>query len=246
MPHLNWLPNEEFSRLATLHPLNQPMLPQAIQFRGYLNEDVERYANLLNTDVNQLDSSPEAIIESAINGNWLTFLFQVGRWGHMIPGPRKAPMKNIYGTVVPYHINQERLNLISSILTDTFSMFINEEPLELIWNQFDALNWTRVIRSKCLHFQARAANIEGSIPVAVDGLMATQWLWTNFKSLVINSLDNYWSRPGYIRNNSYHSYNRYLTAMAVWASLMNINVDNLEVRLFNAFRNGVNGNDLFL
>jgi hypothetical protein len=245
MSLLNWIPDQAFSYLADAHPLNELLLHQAEQFAGYQQQATNNYSRLMNIPAGHLDSSPESIIESAQAGEWLTFLLKVGRWGHMIPGPLAKPMLNIYGNRNPANISQERLNQISLCLSDSFEMLLHQHSFQLIWERFDELNWTRVIRSKCLHFQARAANIEGPIPVAVDGLMSTQWLWPAFRSAVRNNLEFPWPHPGGIMSNTFESYNRYLSAMNAWATHMNIGINELEVRLFQAFRDDINPIDLF-
>jgi len=245
MPRMYWIPDQAFSHLVDTHPLNELLLPQTDQFAGYQQQANNNYSRLMNIPTVYLDSSPESIIESAQAGEWLTFLLKVGRWGHMIPGPLAGPMQNIYGNRNPTHVLQERLNQISLCLSDSFEMLLQEHSFRLIWERFDELNWTRVIRSKCLHFQARAADLEGPIPIAVDGLMSTQWLWPAFRSVVRQRLGLQWPNPGSITGDTFESYNRYLSAMNAWATHMNIGIDELEVRLFQAFRNGLNPNDLF-
>lgn len=243
MPNLNWLPDTELYELAQQYPLVE--LSEAKQYQGG-EIHTDKYRRLADENCLNLNSSPVSIIKCAQHGQWLCFLLKVGLWGNMIPGPLSRPMTNIYGQSNPRYVSGDRLRSISMALSVTYQQLINEVDFKTIWHEFDKLNWSHVIRSKCLHFQARAANIEGVIPIAIDGLMSNQWLWKGFKNKVLSSDSNMWPRPAGITDKSFESYNRYFSAMNAWAAHLNINVDDLEIRLFQAFREGRDINDLFV
>lgn len=239
MPNLNWKPDQQFYDLARAYPFGK--LEEAVQYQG-IEDNFEPFTTISGQGgcVNN-NTSPDSIIDSAVEENWLCFLLKVGRWGNMIPGPYARPMRNIYGHRNPLHVTEERLTSINNVLSETYEGFSKGKNFEEIWRRFDDLNWSNVIRSKCLHFQARAANIEGIIPIPVDGLMSNQWLWRGFEEVVRARNVNQWPRPAGITGNTFTSYNRYFSAMVAWADNLEIDVHDLEIRLFQLFRTREDG-----
>lgn len=242
MAILNWEPNDIFTELANACPI-VAQLPDAVQYQGVVETRTD-YACLATNNNPVVDSSPDAIISSAQNRQWRSFLLQVGRWGRMIPGPLGAPFKNIYGASNPDEVTEDRLVEIETALDKAYDMLRKEEEFEKIWNRLRELGWSKVIISKCLHFMARAAGVKGVIPVPIDGKMSVDWLWKGFKTAVENNPNLEWPSPGSINDHSYISYNRYMSAMVAWADKLEIEVGVLEVRLF-AQRNEIHRDNLF-
>lgn len=235
---MNWQPDPIFEQLALQAPIIN--LPDANQFPGR-NEILHEYALLTNNNNPNIDSSPASIIESAQNHEWRTFLLKVGRWGGMIPGILRRPFNNIYWSTYTIDVTEERLVQIETALGDTYSMILNEQPFELVWNRLRELGWTKVILSKCLHFIARAADDEGLLPIAVDNAMSCNWLWPSFQNRIqVINLD--WPRPAGINGNEFQHYNRYFTAMVTWAQIQGIDVGEIEIRLFSHWRHNPNVN----
>jgi hypothetical protein len=182
MANLNWTPNHNFKVLANACPI-VAQLPDARQYQGKV-EKRNDYARLATNNNPKVDSSPRAIISSAQNNQWRSFLLQVGRWGDMIPGPYGASFNNIYEANHPYDVTEDRLGEIETALDQAYDMLKNEKEFEKIWNRLSELKWSNVMTSKCLHFMARAAGVQGVIPVPIDNAMSRQWLWPAFKSAV--------------------------------------------------------------
>lgn len=226
--------NAQFQNLANQVPLVN--LDTKPQFPGF-SEEADLWIDLLNdANQNELNCSPESIIETGSRGDWKTFTVLVGRWGGMIPGPLGKPFQMIYGHHRNEPVDFNRLDQIEAALTSTFKMFIDEDPLQQIWNHLRALGWSKVMISKCLHFQARSAGLTGDVPVPVDGAMCVHWLWPQFKNEV-NASGFIWPRPAGINRNDFESYNRYLSAMKGWAQAKEISISDLEFALFARFRN---------
>jgi hypothetical protein len=230
---MNFNIDQEYYKMAQKHPLNE--LGDAVQFQGYKEDINPNWVNIINKPMETLDSSPESIIESAQASNWLTFLLKVGRWGHMIPGPLGMPHRMIYGSKYNERPNVNRLNLIEERLESTYNKLLNKSQLEEIWDELFDIGWSKVIISKCLHFQARAADMHGHIPVAIDKAMAVDWLWPKFRNKVLLS-GNTRPRPAGIQQNQFSNYRRYLSSILGWADKESISSEQLEIRLFNQFR----------
>lgn len=213
-------------------------LEQSLQYAGALADWKPEWLTVLPAKPRseQCDFRIEAILKSARLGDWPLFVLQVGLWGRMIPGPLGRSYQKIYGSAYGEPVSAAAIEKIESILSRTFAGLQEKQSLEAIWNLLgDALAWSAVMRSKCLHFMARAAGWEDPVPVPIDNAMARNWLWPRVRRLA-HEAGVGWPRPGGIRGGDWVHYNRYMTVIRLWSNSLNWSCTELETSLFAKWR----------
>jgi hypothetical protein len=184
----------------------------------------------------QCDFRIEAILESSGLGDWPLFVLQVGLWGRMIPGPLGRSYQRIYGSAYGAPVSPATFDKIDSILSRAFVSLQEKQSLEAIWNLLgDELAWSAVMRSKCLHFMARAAGWEDPVPVPIDNAMSRNWLWPRVRQIA-HEAGVAWPRPGGIRGEDWVHYKRYMTMIRLWSNSLNWTCTELETALFAKWR----------
>ena len=99
------------------------------------------------------------------------------------------------------------------------------------------LRWTSVMASKCLHFIARAKGIVREPPVPIDGMCIVDGVWPEFKEQVTQPQVRTGRpilRPWKDATHSFAAYNRYMTAIIVWARQAGWKTTEMETTIFDA------------
>ena len=244
MKTLNWEVDPTFSALSKKIVL-KPFESVAEQFAGDIGEVRHYWTGLVDEPLGEnLDYRIESILSSAKHEDWLLFVLQVGIWGQMIPGTHARPYRKIYDCSTQEPVSKERLHQIKKCLANAMSQLIDNQPLEVVWQGFEKVNWSDVMISKCLHFMCRTLEYRGAIVVPIDNAMVQNTLWVAFKKFVGDNNQN-WPRPARVVGQGYIGYQRYFTAMHEWSEKLGISNSQLEFNLFHAFRQNVDFYSLF-
>ncbi len=168
-------------------------------------------------------ASPENIIHCFHERKYLEGLALVLSWGRM---QRKRP--NIY--TKPH-------SDIEQIITQCFDSIQETRCIKVSWNTLtEDLKWSPVIASKCLHFVARSLNYNENPPVPIDNAVILQNVWPKFEK-AITDVRRTTSDPPVCQNwedtsDSWNAYNRYMTAIIVWANDRGWTTTQLENTIF--------------
>jgi hypothetical protein len=102
--------------------------------------------------------------------------------------------------------------------------------LILTGNQRQHLGWSAVMASKTLHFLSRALPdpVGQSPPVPRDGKVSLCYVWPGWIAHVPPP-----QRPQNWKENTFEAYNRYMTAILVWAGQRHWTTTQIETTIFH-------------
>jgi hypothetical protein len=238
MPLLKWIPDEITRHWASKAPL--PLGPvKHPQFDGTGKKMCESswVKHILKNSFPSvcrhkdqpgcLSYSPESIISCFKDGNYLEALALVVRWGAM------TRTKN---SIYREDLTLERI--FSTFETSRHSI-LSTDSIEASWPLFTdssgGLGWSKVITSKSLHFFARSLGYENP-PVPIDNKVIINVVWPTFLKMIKEN--RRWGDPALPldwQDNSWKSFNRYMTAIECWASHMGWSFTALENTLFSVY-----------
>jgi len=94
------------------------------------------------------------------------------------------------------------------------------------------LGWSAVMASKTLHFLSRALNPDDhSPPVLRDGAVSLDYAWRRWVARVPPP-----QRPHNWKGNTFEAFNRYMTAILVWAEQRHWTTTQIETTIFDEGR----------
>lgn len=170
--------------------------------------------------------SPSNIIRCFKDQKVLEALALTVAWGRMT-----RTKNNIYKK--SRHVIEESLLKCVQSIEESKSI---ERPWDLLVNQ---LEWSNVISSKCLHFLSRSLGYETNPPVPIDNKMIIEKVWPTFKKQVkgefilgIDVIPKGW----WEYSSSFKSYNRYMTAINVWADLKGWTTTQMENTIYKEYQ----------
>jgi hypothetical protein len=170
--------------------------------------------------------SPSNIIRCLTDQKVLEALALIVAWGRMT-----RTKNNIYKK--PLQAIEESL---LKCMQSTEERKGVDEAWRLLVNQ---LEWGNVIASKCLHFLTRSLGYETNPPVPIDNKVIIKEVWPTFKkqiksefSLGIDVMPQGWWE--YL--STFKSYNRYMTAINIWADLKGWTTTQLENTIYKEFQ----------
>lgn len=228
MPELNWNPDEETLNIVRrIKPIIQHI--DITQFRGknYHRESWIKVIDNCNFIENlHIDSvsSPTNIITCFQEDYLLEGLSMVVLWGTMFRQKRRIYAENLESL-------KENLLQAKQLIQDNLN-------IESSWNILvQNLGWTNVTTSKVLHFLSRALDITNP-PVPIDNAIIKNKVWRQLREYIngnnLNTVPK-WFDTG----NTFAAYNRYMTAIIVWAEIYGLSTIKFEAALFNYCR--ING-----
>ena len=168
-----------------------------------------------------LRSDPDQIIQLFRDFHYLEALAMTVSWGGM---KGQAP---IYGDRDLQAIELALQQCAQSIQkTDE----IQDAWLILTGDQPEHLGWSTVMASKTLHFLSRALDLgeDAVLPVPRDGAVSLGYVWLGWIAHVPPA-----QRPQNWQGNSFEAYNRYMTAILVWANQRHWTTTQIETTIFH-------------
>lgn len=170
-----------------------------------------------------LTSAPAAIIAEFRSGHFTQALELVVAWGGMARARR-----HIWKYWSPTSIEAALKSCAESV--------IESQSIEPAWAMLTGmapgqLGWSAVISSKTLHFLCRALGFEADPPVALDNAVIRNLVWPRFKMTFAGD-----DRPKNWDSKDFAAYNRYMTAIRVWATVRYWSTTELEATLFATAR----------
>jgi hypothetical protein len=167
-----------------------------------------------------LRSDPDQIVQLFGQERYLEALAMTVSWGAM---RRQAP---IYG--------DRELPAIESALRRCAQSIQETDQLQDAWlvltgEQPECLAWSAVIASKTLHFLSRSLYPQDTTPpVPRDGLVSLGYAWTGWVAHIPPA-----QRPQSWHGNTFDAYNRYMTAILVWAEQRHWTTTQIETTIFH-------------
>lgn len=139
-------------------------------------------------------------------------------------------------------IYRESLDLkgIEAALSAAKNAINQDGDIQSAWKKLtdkekDQLGWGRVITSKVLHFLARSCGYEENPPVPFDNAVTWNLLraWF-FSSIALKRQGQYPPLPQtwWDNDNSWESYNRYMTAIICWAEQRGWHTTDVDASVF--------------
>ncbi|MBP6739728.1 MAG: hypothetical protein KA146_07040 [Leptospiraceae bacterium] len=174
-------------------------------------------------NIPRINSCPSNIIECFNESLFLEGLALVIMWGTMTRTKNKIYTKN--------------KNYIEDTIKEIKKKIIEENRIEKAWKLLtENLNWSNVMSSKFLHFFCRSLGYKNNPPVPIDNAIVKNIIWKEF-NLRVGSYSNLIKPKDWFENNSFESYNRYMTVINYWAKEMSVDNTTIEVSLFNYYQN---------
>jgi hypothetical protein len=220
-----WRRDLPTANMATQHPLRIRSTEPQPQFGGYnfspasWNRRIERLAEWPS---GALVCSPNQIISLFQENSFLQALAMIVCWGKMwwIPD-------SIYGNR-PLQRIRDALQSCALSIQETES--IANSWATLTGTNRDQLGWTPVMTSKTLHFLCRAIGFNQDPPVPIDNKVILERVWPTFvESIPVNQRPRNWS------GNSLDAYNRYMTAVLIWAEQRQWTTTQTEATIFDEY-----------
>ncbi|MFC2042957.1 hypothetical protein ACFLUA_02255 [Chloroflexota bacterium] len=136
-------------------------------------------------------------------------------------------------------IYQKSNQMIEETLYNCLVLIEKTNSIKGSWNLLiNRLNWSYVITSKCLHFLSRSLDYSTNPPVPIDNKVIINNVWPKFKEMVNNNftlgIDSF-PEKWWDYDNSWSSYNRYITAINCWASTKGWTTTELESTIFDEY-----------
>lgn len=167
-----------------------------------------------------LQANPDVIIHLFRAQNYLEALAMTVCWGAM------RGHAAIYGDR-DLHAIQAALQQCAQNIQDTEQG--QDAWLILTGDQPPHLGWSAVMASKTLHFLSRALVPEDETPpVPRDNAVSLGYTWPGWIAHVPPG-----ERPQNWRGDTFEAYNRYMTAVAVWAEHRGWTTTQIETTIFN-------------
>lgn len=244
---MNWTPDPCTQNWALATHPQWPNMPSA-QFAGnnmtastwvkyILNASFPPYC-VSPSRPNCLFSSPHNIIHCFSNKLWLEGVAMVVSWGTM-----SRTAKYIYRAGSTPAGLTVLLNVVDGAAIQIRASAPNPAnwSINAAWQTLTSFGWSSVITSKCLHFLVRSSVATANPPVAMDRAAIGGYLWPSFEKrmrfLQINKplvqpIANSWD------GNGFAAYNRYMTAINVWANLQKWTTTDIETTIFDGYLRG--------
>jgi len=179
----------------------------------------------LSPDRDYLLSNPKNIIRSFKTGDMLHALVLTVIWGTM--------------TRTKNRIYTRGLPKIEKTLRETIAQVDREETARGAWERLvKDLHWTPVICSKFLHFGARSLGFEFNPPVPIDNAVFAQKVWPAFRKKIARTRrpgDPSTPSPWLAAESGWAGYNRYMTAVTVWAAAKGWTTTQVENTLYDLY-----------
>jgi len=123
------------------------------------------------------------------------------------------------------------LQKIEEALHDCRDSISRTNNIKDAWESLrNGLNWTDVMISKTLHFLTRSMGYVRNPPVAIDHKVIIDNVWSSFKNgLPSGSQVSPWSAG---TRSPFEYYNRYMTAVQVWAEARGWTTTEVEATIF--------------
>jgi hypothetical protein len=183
--------------------------------------DYCRYPNLEES----LLCSPSNIIQCFREQRVLEGLALTVAWGRMT-----RSKGNIYS---------EPIQKIEDTLINSLQLIDKTDSVKDSWNHMvHNLKWSNVMTSKCLHFVARSLDYSTNPPVPIDKTVIINCVWPKFRKMINRNFSkgiDIYPEKWWDYNNSWRSYNRYMTAINCWASTKGWTTTQLENTLFQEY-----------
>ncbi|MCB1160163.1 MAG: hypothetical protein H7A25_21145 [Leptospiraceae bacterium] len=169
---------------------------------------------------NSLNSCPSNIMECFKRKQYLEGLVLTVIWGNMVRTANKIYQKDLK-TI------QEELAKLPELIEESSS-------IESSWNVLtQKLGWSKVMSSKYLHFLTRSMGYEQNHPVAIDNRAIIDGLWPALVRLFKEQGDTTRQLPKpWNTDDSFETFNRYMTLINYWAELCSVPNIRVEVTLF--------------
>ncbi len=172
-----------------------------------------------------LRCSPENIVRCCECKDLLEALALTGAWGAM-----SRRLHAIYTRLLPE---------LSAILLAARTGIEATGSIEGVWGLLTgSLRWSDVLTSKYLHFLAWSLGYARNAPAPIDTLVIVKVVWPQFRSSRHDirragepNLPRPWREPGY----AWPGYNRYMTAIACWATDKGWTTTQLEYTLYEQY-----------
>lgn len=227
MPNLTWNLDQEslqtFNRVKPIIPGHQINVSQ---FQGR-NYNVNSWINVIEQEnfINELNinslSSPDNIIKCFMQDFLLEGLSMVVLWGTMSRQKRK-----IYNSGLPaikHYLEQSKISIADDLTIENAWRLLTQN-----------LGWSKVMTSKVLHFLCRSLCMQNP-PVPIDNKIIYKKVWRPLSQFLSNN--NIPRIPGWFRDNTFETYNRYMTALIIWSTMYNLSTKEFETALFNYSQN---------
>lgn len=178
----------------------------------------------LTEDKTYLIPRTPSIIQCFREGYFLEGLVLTIGWGGMA-----RAQKTIYGV-------SPDLNKMQSLLEAAYTSRAQAIDLQSAWTILTKdLGWGRVIASKVLHFLARSCGYEQNPPVPFDNAVS----WNQLNSWFFTTISLHWQKKDpaipdtwWDEENSWESYNRYMTAIICWAEQRGWTTTDIDASVF--------------
>jgi hypothetical protein len=230
---MNWQ-HDPATATAALAAATFPLRPgggvPAPQFPGHRTTPEIWYDRVLHhrwPAARPLVSSPNNIINLFQQRNYLEALAMVVSWGSM--GRR---LRYIYSRSL--HDIEQTLQQCAASIQQTYS--IQVAWASLTGTSCNQLEWTAVQTSKTLHFLSRALGFCQNPPVPIDAAVIRQCVWRAFRR-TINEIPANQRPPLPLdwEGNTFDAYNRYMTAILVWADRWGWTTTDVETTLYRDY-----------
>ncbi len=167
-----------------------------------------------------LVSSPNEIITQFRIKRWTLALCMLIQWGGMWRNPSA--------------IWKPGRASIEDVLRACADEIRASKSIEKAWSRLtggaeDQLGWSDVMASKTLHFLCRSLGFEQNPPVPIDGKIIVKKVWPDFRKRAGEPSPSPWRQGGY----PFDAYNRYMTAVRVWASQKKWTTTQVEATIFS-------------
>jgi hypothetical protein len=219
---LKWELDEKTAFVCRDYPIFLGDMPPAQQYPGH-NCIVKNWQRRLLTKDdfkdNVISCSPSEIVRCFREQRYLAGLALVVSWGGMA-----RTSKFIY--------DRHSLKKIENVLCECHQDIRETNRIDYAWRMLtEDLDWSAVISSKALHFICRSLGCETNPPVAIDNAIILKKVWPIFKNNITKSL-----HPQNWSGKTFGSYNRYMTAILVWASQRQWTTTQIENTIFTYFQ----------
>lgn len=219
---LDWELDEDTERACRKYPIRLGDGAPAQRYQGHKFNTKNWQRRLLECDDFQRDvlfCSPSEIVRYFRAQKYLAGLALVVSWGGMT-----RTSKFIYDRHSLKHIDHMLCQCQHSIETTN--------RIDEAWRILAVdLDWSAVISSKTLHFMCRSLGCVSNPPVAIDHAIILKKVWPTF----IHDIPKK-QRPQNWSEKAYSSYNRYMTAIHVWASQRHWTTTQVENTIFEYFQ----------
>lgn len=228
---LAWLPDPDTEYWASTIILPLPVTPTN-QYPGCQMDESSWSGYIINahfpsivrsSQAGYIVCSPTNIIACFQQQLVLEGLVLVVGWGGMARTEQK--------------IYREDLPTIEQTLLTSVNVIKERKNITYAWNLLvGKLGWSSVMTSKCLHFLTRSLGFVTNSPVPLDNKIIINKVWPAFRNAIMSHrLYSARTLPKNWHDDSWQTYNRYMTAINCWASKKSWTTTELENTLFTIY-----------